>query len=236
MTRQAVRQIDRRAIEEFGIPGVVLMENAGRGAARVILDLLDDPAGSRVAIVCGAGNNGGDGFVIARHLHNEHVEVVTYLAVEPQRLAGDALVNYQIVRRMGLPIHPLIHPDRIAEAADVLRGSRVVVDALLGTGFSGQVRPPLDAVIAVINSLRGPKVVAVDVPSGLDCDTGRPSNATIRADVTVTFVAPKVGFAQPGANRYVGRIVVVDIGVPRELVPGRDRPRASGGCGASSAP
>jgi NAD(P)H-hydrate epimerase len=221
MTRQAVREVDRLAIEQYGIPGVILMENAGRGAAQAILGLLDDPGRSRVAIVCGAGNNGGDGFVIARHLHNAHVEVVIYLTVDPTRLTGDARVNYEIVRRMNLPIRPLTTPEQLGDAVEVLGRSHVIVDAILGTGFSGQVRPPLDAVIARINGLKGPKVVAVDLPSGLDCDTGSPSNATISADLTVTFVAPKAGFTQPAASPYVGRVVVVDIGVPRELVPGR---------------
>jgi NAD(P)H-hydrate epimerase len=221
MARQAVREVDRLAIKRYGIPGVILMENAGRGAAQAILGLLDDPGRSRVAIVCGAGNNGGDGFVIARHLHNAYVEVEIYLAVDPARLAGDAKVNYEIVRRMNLPIRPLGTLEQLTEAAEVLSNSDVVVDALLGTGFSGEVRPPLDAIIRRINRLQGPKVVAVDLPSGLDCDTGHPSDATIRADLTVTFVAPKAGFTQPAAVPYVGRVVVVDIGVPRELVPGR---------------
>jgi len=221
MTRQAVREVDRAAIEDFGIPGLVLMENAGRGAAQVVLRLLDDAASPRVAIVCGSGNNGGDGFVIARHLHNAHVAVVIYLAVDASRLAGDAQVNYEIARRMGLPIQPLVTEEDLSRAVDRMQHCQVIVDGLLGTGFTGQVRPPFDAVIRQINGLAGPKVVAVDVPSGLNCDTGKPSNATIRADVTVTFVAPKAGFARPGAADYVGRAVVVDIGAPRELIPGR---------------
>jgi len=221
MTRQAVREVDRAAIGDFGIPGLVLMENAGCGAAQAVLKLLDEPGSPSVAIVCGAGNNGGDGFVIARHLHNAHVAVVVYLAVDASRLAGDARVNYEIVRRMNLSIRPLVTEEDLASAVDEMQHCQVIVDGLLGTGFTGQVRPPFDAIIREINGLTGPKVVAVDVPSGLDCDTGEPGNATIRADVTVTFVAPKVGFTQPGAADYVGRIVVVDIGAPRELIPGR---------------
>ncbi len=221
MTRQTIREIDRIAIEQIGIPGVVLMENAGRGAARVVLELLDDPAAGRVAVVCGPGNNGGDGFVIARHLHNERVEVTVYLAVDASRLAGDARINYEIVRQMDLPIRPMLTAEQLEEGIASMRDCRVVVDALLGTGFAGQVRPPFDAIIRQVNGLTDPKIVAVDVPSGLDCDTGQPSNATVRADVTVTFVAPKVGFGEPAAADYVGRVVVVDIGAPRELVPGR---------------
>ncbi|MBN1345667.1 MAG: NAD(P)H-hydrate epimerase [Phycisphaerae bacterium] len=219
MTRQEVREVDRAAIEDYGIPGVVLMENAGRGAARVILTRLGDLTAERVAIVCGAGNNGGDGFVIARHLHNAGVQVTIYLAVDTERLKGDALINHDIVRKMSLPTTPLRTAEQIARATGDMRSCRVVVDALLGTGFTGDVRAPFDAIIRSINELDGPDVVAVDVPSGLDCDTGRTTNATVRADVTVTFVAPKVGMLVPEASGYVGEIVVVDIGAPRELVP-----------------
>lgn len=237
MTRQAVRDVDRIAIEDYGMPGMILMENAGRGAARTILDMLVDRESPRMAVICGAGNNGGDGFVIARHLYNEHVDVTLYLAVNGDRLKGDARVNYEIARRMKPPILPLVSQSDLDDAAGPLSDCDVIVDALLGTGFSGQVRSPFDAIIdqvnglagaktnslagAKTNGLAGAKVVAVDVPSGLDCDTGRPSNATIRADVTVTFVAPKVGFAGPQAADYVGRVVTVDIGVPRDIVPDR---------------
>jgi len=218
MSRQAIREVDRIAILEFGIPGIVLMENAGRGAAQVVLEMLKEPADSVVAIVCGAGNNGGDGFVIARHLHNAGVKVAVYLAVDPAKLGGDAKINCDIAHRMKLPIHPLLTPAQIEEGGAAMGRADVIVDAILGTGFSGQVRPPFDEIIRRVNALKGPKVVAVDLPSGLDCDTGQPSNATIRADVTVTFVAPKVGFGTPEAAEYVGRVVVVDIGDPRELV------------------
>ncbi len=221
MTRQAVRDVDRLATERFGIPGVILMENAGRGAALMIMKLLDYPPGARVSIVCGAGNNGGDGFVIARHLHNEHVEVVTYLTVDPVKLSGDARTNFEIAHRMDLPIHTLSAPEQLSEASRTWARSHVVVDAILGTGFSGRVRPPLDAVIHKINTLTGPKIVAIDLPSGLDCDTGLPDDATVRADLTLTFVAPKVGFSRPEALPHLGRVFVIDIGVPRELVPGK---------------
>lgn len=221
MTRQAVREIDRAAIEDYGMPGVILMENAGRGAAQAILEMLEDPASARVAVVCGAGNNGGDGFVIARHLYNQRVDVTLYLAVDGEKLKGDARVNHDIACRMGLPMRPLRSAEQLDDAAGHLSTCAVIVDALLGTGFSGSVRAPFDAIIERINDLRGPKVVAVDVPSGLDCDTGQPSNATVRADVTATFVAPKIGFSKPGAGDYVGRVVTIDIGVPRDLIPGR---------------
>jgi len=194
------------------------MENAGRHAAQATLQLLRDPAAARVAIVCGSGNNGGDGFVIARHLHNARVSVAILLACEPDRITGDARINYDIVKRMSLPIHRIQTAEQLAAQQVVLREADVVVDALLGTGFSGEPRPPLDAAIEAINAASQAKVVAVDVPSGLDCDTGRPSHPCVRADLTVTFVARKTGFDARAAREHLGRVIVADIGVPVELL------------------
>jgi NAD(P)H-hydrate epimerase len=230
LTREQVRRLDRLAIEELGIPGVVLMENAGRGCAEAILTYLREerrmkPGQSSVAVICGGGNNGGDGYVIARHLHNAGVSVTLYAAVDPGRLTGDALINATIVARMGLPMIVLEDEEDVRDMSPQWGRDQAIVDALLGTGFEGDVRPRMAAVIAKCNELRRESlvrysdnfVVAVDVPSGLDCDTGRPSNATLRADMTVTFVAPKVGFARPEAKEWLGRLVVVGIGTPPSL-------------------
>ncbi len=216
LTRAQVREVDRRAIEEYGIPGIVLMENAGRNAADAIRRRLRGRG--RVAIVCGRGNNGGDGFVIARHLANAGIEVELFLACDPERLSGDAATNHEIVRRMSLPGHPFDTADRIESLADRLAAAEVIVDAILGTGFSGDVRAPLDHAIDAVNTSHIKTIVAIDVPSGLDCDTGRPSNATIRAGATITFVARKPGFDAPGASDFTGEVHVVDIGAPATLV------------------
>jgi NAD(P)H-hydrate epimerase len=207
LTRHQVREIDRRAIDDFGVPGVVLMENAGRGAADVLLSL-----GVRgpVAICCGKGNNGGDGFVIARHLDNHGVAVRVLLFAQPADLTGAAAINLHVIERSGLPI--AVNPD-LAELAT----AEWIVDALFGTGLSGAVRPPFDQVINAVNA-SGQSVLAVDIPSGLDCDTGLSLGATVRASHTVTFVAEKVGFANPAAREYLGQVHVVDIGAPRILV------------------
>lgn len=237
LNRAQVRELDRRAIEEYGIPGLILMENAGRNAARAIRHILagmiGTPAGARAAIVCGGGNNAGDGFVIARHLMNVGVDVMLDLAVDPARLAGDAAVNYAIARRMGIPMRDIRDPAAIAAAGTRWKDCHVVVDALLGTGFSGAVRAPLDAVIRAINETRvaragdagsglssenaRPLIVAIDLPSGLDADTGTAGGVAVRADVTVTMAAAKIGFGAPTAADYTGRIVVVDIGAPSRL-------------------
>src|SRR5438045_1548148 len=141
LTREQAREVDRRAIEEFGIPGVVLMENAGRGAAELLRSL---GVHSRVVICCGKGNNGGDGFVIARHLANHGVAVHVLLFVAPDGLTGDAAVNYRIVAAMGLPL--AVHAGPALDLGAVRRelaDAEWVVDALFGTGLSGPVRPPL---------------------------------------------------------------------------------------------
>ncbi|HKQ46708.1 MAG TPA: NAD(P)H-hydrate epimerase [Phycisphaerae bacterium] len=216
MTRAQVREIDRRAIEEFGIPGIVLMENAGRGTAEFIMRTLR-PAGP-IGIVCGGGNNGGDGFVIARHLANAGLEIVLFLACDPARLKGDAAVNYGIVEKMKLRSYPFDSPEQVHAASPALHQSDVIVDAILGTGFSGSVRPPTNLAIEAINNAPRATIVAVDVPSGLDCDTGTPATPTVRAHHTVTFVARKIGFDSPGAKAYTGRVIVADIGASATLV------------------
>ena len=225
LNRQQVRQVDRLAVEELGIPGVVLMENAGREVAMAALDVLEGDlqvfAGdARVVILCGGGNNGGDGYVAARHLANHNAKVTAFAAVDPATLRGDAAIHYAIAAKMNL-VEPLFTEDQLLAAAQPLSEAHLIIDALLGTGFSGAVRPHLAAIIDTANAMkeRGALIVAVDVPSGFDCDTGTPSNAAIYADVTVTFVAPKTGFAQPQAELYVGRLTVGDIGAPLWLIP-----------------
>lgn len=217
LTRSQSRDVDRRAMEDYGISGVVLMENAGRNAAEIIRARWCADANATVAIVCGRGNNGGDGFVIARHLSNRGVNSQILLTAPPDSLEGDALTNYKIAHRMGLPMFPFASPDDIVSQRDRLARATVIVDAILGTGFRGDVRPPLVDAIQAIND-SGPPVVAIDVPSGLDCDTGEPSNATIRAAVTITFVAKKTGFREVLARDYLGEVHVADIGAPSQIV------------------
>ncbi len=214
LTRQQARLLDRRASEEFGIPSVVLMENAGRGVADTLQRL---GIAGPVVVACGKGNNAGDGFVVARHLDLRGYAVRVLLWAEPAELTGDAGVNYQIVAKSRIPLEvfgPRHDAERLRRA---LEGAGWVVDALLGTGAQGTPRPPLDAVIDSLNA-SGIPILAVDLPSGLDCDTGEPSAHTIRAAHTCTFVAPKAGFFQPRAAPYLGTIHVLDIGAPRALV------------------
>lgn len=210
LTRAQVREIDRLAIDEYHIPGVVLMENAARAVADAAAQMLGTSQAS-VGIVCGNGNNAGDGFAVARHLHN-HGTRVTIIDTS-HRLKGDARVMSLIAEAMGI--------ERVG-VQDALRvinphAADLVIDALFGTGLT---RPPEGEAAALIGLMneRGVPILAVDVPSGLDCDTGKPLGACVRAARTVTFVAEKAGFASPSAYAYTGRITVADIGSPRELI------------------
>lgn len=216
LTRAQVREVDRLAIEKYGIPGIVLMENASRNAADFVLDM--NRQLGPIAIVCGRGNNGGDGFAMARHLCNAGESVTLFLACDPKGLQGDALTNATIATNMEIPQRAFNSPDAIEAALPALHAAAIIIDAVLGTGFSGNARPPLDRVIEAINTAERAAIVAVDVPSGLDCDTGEPSNATVRANHTVTFVANKLGFLSRSAEDYTGNIHVADIGSPPELI------------------
>ena len=215
MSRDQVRDVDRRALEQFRMPSLLLMENAGRGAAQRLEQL---GVSGQVVICAGKGNNGGDGFVIARHLENHGHNVRVLLFSSPDGLEGDALTNYRILEAACTPL-AVISPDVQNTVPRVLAEADWIVDALLGTGTRGQVREPFSTAIRQINE-SGRKVLAVDLPSGLDCDTGEPLGCCVRADHTVTFVARKIGFDRPGAADLVGAVHVVDIGVPRAALAG----------------
>ncbi|MCK4850389.1 MAG: NAD(P)H-hydrate epimerase [Phycisphaerae bacterium] len=218
LSRDQVREVDRRAIDDYGIPGIVLMENASRGLAQVARQKLGHSVNPRVAIVTGTGNNAGDGFAVARHLHNAQCQPVVLIAGAERRIAGDARTNLEIIKRMSLCLKLLSQDQRgLAELADELQRAELVIDAIFGTGLSGQVRGFYKDVIERINSNSTP-VLAVDIPSGLDCDTGQPLGLAVRAQTTVTFVARKMGFDAPGADAYTGQVFVVDIGAPTELL------------------
>lgn len=257
LSREQVRLLDRWAVENYGMSGLVLMENAGRGAVDVLCRLEgcfaseeEPPAvpqkhhpgqgdsesppwdnkkawrqlrvrhrdfGGPVIICCGRGNNAGDGLVMARHLWLRGHAVRVFLWSKPEELSPDASANYAILQKTRFPVECFSaghDPERLAQA---LAEASWIVDALLGTGARGQPRPPLDAVIAQMNAA-GKPILAVDLPSGLDCQTGQAAEATIRAAVTCTFAAAKPGLLRPEAQPYVGHLVVLDIGTPPSLL------------------
>jgi len=212
LTRAQVRDLDRRAIHEYGVPGEVLMENAGRGAAELLISL---GVHGRVLICCGKGNNGGDGLVMARHLELRGVPARVLLFAKPEELVGEAAANYRILERAGLKNFRSLQD--FGSLPTELESAEWVVDALFGTGLTGAVRPPFDKIIAALSA--GPcRIFAVDIPSGLDCDTGAPLGATVKAHHTATFVAMKKGFLNSAAQQCLGQVHVIDIGAPRELV------------------
>ncbi|MCK4629447.1 MAG: NAD(P)H-hydrate epimerase [Sedimentisphaerales bacterium] len=214
LSREQARRCDRIAIERFEINGLVLMENAGAAAARLILSLPDDIASCRVCVVAGVGNNAGDGFVVARHLSNANVPVDVILCGDRERYKGDAGANLRIIERMALPIICLEPgpPDAAAVVQSHAASADIIVDAMLGTGAVGAPREPIRSAIEVINDLQK-TVVALDIPSGLDCDTGQPLEAAVCADHTVTFAAMKKGFQSPEAGKYTGTVTVASIGI-----------------------
>jgi NAD(P)H-hydrate epimerase len=215
LTRSQVRELDRRATAEFGVPSIVLMENAGRGAAELLLEL---GIKGRVVICCGKGNNGGDGLVIARHLDRRRVPVTVLLFAEPNEVVGDARINLDIVRAADLSVQVFPKPlPELGTIRSLLASADWVVDALFGTGLSGAIQNPLAEVVELINANRA-RVLAVDLPSGLDADTGDPLGPTVKAEHTATFVAYKLGFLSPVAYAWTGTIHVIDIGAPRKLV------------------
>ena len=214
MSRDEVRGFDSWAINTLRIPGVVLMENAGRGCAEVIVERLADIEGAKVCIFCGTGNNGGDGYVTARHLVNAGVKAGVVICGDKDRIKGDGRVNLEIIEQMDVSI------DRIDMTAGRIAGQvktfahrcDMLVDAIFGTGLKGDLGVEYAELIESINAQNIP-IVAVDIPSGLDCDAGGPLGVSIKAAVTVTFVAVKKGFTNPDAVNYTGDIFIASIGI-----------------------
>ena len=216
-SRDAIRRLDRHAIEDLGIPGTVLMENAGRQIAHAARDMIQGAADPKVLILAGRGNNGGDGFVVARHLAMDGVRADVVLPAPRDQVRGDAATNLDILERMGFEIRVLDGPAGgiVAQLKPLLGTADLVVDGLLGTGTRGEIRQPYADIIDAVNAAGRP-VLAIDIPSGMDCDTGRPLGPTIRATRTDTMAALKTGFEQPGAAAYTGEVILADIGVPLE--------------------
>jgi NAD(P)H-hydrate epimerase len=218
VTAEEMRAFDAVAINDFGIPGIVLMENAGRTTFEILATYLDDDLeGLKVSVVAGAGNNGGDGYVIARWLLNHGADVRTFLLAPRYKIRGDALTNLETLERMTSQIFPLRDEESMRDAFSVWRGSDVIVDAILGTGLNSEVRSPYREAIERINDAPGVKL-AVDLPSGLDADTGRVLGVAVMADITATYGFRKIGTAIPPGEDFCGLIEVVDISIPRRAI------------------
>lgn len=224
VTAAEMKALDTAAIEEYGIPGLILMENAGRQVVEVIRQVLGELREKVVTIFIGKGNNGGDGLVVARHLLNLGSEVKVLALANVDEITGDAAVNLQIWRKMGQKIYSLHHGDGINLVKLVLMNTDLIVDAVYGTGFKGEVGDKAGRIIEALNS-SGKPIVAVDIPSGLDADTGRAGGPCIQATHTVTFGLPKIGLILETGAGYTGRLHVVDISIPAGLVEKNAPPR-----------
>src|ERR1017187_1789532 len=212
LTAAEMREVDRRTIE-MGIPGIVLMENAGLRVVEFLVRRFAPLEAQRVVVLCGKGNNGGDGLVIARQIHTcfPRCGLIVVLCADPADLHGDARQNYAMLRACGCPLHTEIPP----EASD----TTLIVDALLGTGINGPATGIIEQTIRQINGyLPAAKVVAVDIPSGMSSDAGESGGKVARADYTVTFTAPKLGQVLPPNCDYTGELIVRPIGTPPELL------------------
>jgi NAD(P)H-hydrate epimerase len=211
-----MRAIDRKAIEEYGIPGLVLMENAGIRTVEIIEDILTGLGGKQVLILAGKGNNGGDGLVIARHLINAGIPASVFLLGKPEQLTPDARVNYQILERMKAPLYALQTEEDLNRLTLALLKANLLVDAIYGIGFKGNLNDFETQVVQLINWSRL-SVVAVDIASGVEADSGRVHGIAIQAAHTVTFGLPKLGqLLEPGRS-HTGALTVADISLPHDL-------------------
>jgi len=215
LSRSELRSLDAQA-EALGLPTLCLMENAGRGAAEVLRRLCGGPC--RVLVLCGPGNNGGDAAVLARHLDAWGFDLEILYLADPERLKGDALLHYQVLNQARL------NPEALAASDDpparleaALSRADWVVEGLLGTGLTRAPEGRIAEAIETIND-SGRPVLALDLPSGLDCDTGQPLGPTVHAAATATFAASKLGFHQAGASEFTGEVYLVEIGLPGLLL------------------
>jgi NAD(P)H-hydrate epimerase len=211
LSRDQVRRVDQIAIEDFSMPGIVLMENAGRGASEVIDRIAKE---GLIVILCGAGNNAGDGYVIARHLQLLGRSVRIVSIVDPDSLSGDAGINATIARKARIEIR---RAETSAKIEESIAESMTVVDALLGTGAQGPPRGLFAEAVRAANQHPGQRI-AIDLPTGLDCDTGLAHDPTFQAAHTITFVSRKLGFEKENADAYVGVVTEIGIGVPQCLL------------------
>lgn len=207
---QEIRALDKQVIEKIGMPGMVLMENAGLAVAQFLEAYLEN---EKVVICCGKGNNAGDGLVVARHLWNHGFDVEVLLFELPEYFSQDTRMNYHIAKNCHVPMHQV----KEGMAKNCLLVADWIVDALFGTGFQGGLKSPYLDIISTINQMDA-KVLSIDVPSGLNADTGQADGACVQADITLSFVGLKRGFLNPQAKPYLGELHVIDIGIPKILL------------------
>src|SRR3989442_3325855 len=219
-----MREADRRTIDEIGIPSLVLMENAGRQAVAAMEAMFPDLGERRVAVLCGRGNNGGDGFVVARTLTQRGVDVSVFLLGRVAEVRGDARTNLEILGRLGVTVVEVSDSQAWELHFSELSDCTLIVDAIFGTGLNAPVSGLIESVIADVNA-SGIPVVAIDLPSGLSADSAEPIGPSIEAGLTVTLAAPKLPLVLPPRELRAGDIVIAGIGLPNEVLASGDGPR-----------
>src|SRR3954454_8855699 len=219
-----MREADRRAIEDIGIPSLVLMENAGRQVVAAMEAVHVDLLERQVAVLCGRGNNGGDGFVVARTLAQRGVDVAVFLVGRVAEVRGDARVNLEILGRLGLTVVEVADSQAWELHFSEVSDCTLIVDAIFGTGLNAPVSGFIESVIADVNT-SGIPVVSIDLPSGLSADSAEPIGPSIEAGLTITIAAPKLPLVLPPGELRAGDIVIADIGIPAEVLDAVDGPR-----------
>jgi NAD(P)H-hydrate epimerase len=223
LNTEQMREADRRTIEDIGIPSIVLMENAGRQAVAAMEAAFEDLAASRVGVLCGRGNNGGDGFVIARTLLQRGVEASVFLFGSVAEVRGDARTNLEILGHIGLTVVEITNAQEWELNFSQLSECDLIVDAIVGTGFRGQLSGLLETVVADVNGL-GVPIVAIDLPTGLSADTHTVEGEAVEASMTVTLGAPKLPLVFPPADTHAGDLVIADIGIPDPVIDDLEGP------------
>ena len=223
LNTQQMREADRQTIDEVGIPSVVLMENAGRQAVAAMEAAFDDLSTSKVGVICGRGNNGGDGFVVARTLAQRGIEAMVFLLGSVAEIRGDARTNLEILGHIGLTVLEITNAQEWELHSTELSECELIVDAILGTGFHGQLSGLMETVVADLNGL-GVPIVAIDLPTGVSADSHEVAGEAIEASMTVTLAAPKLPLVLPPADAYGGDLVIADIGIPASVLDELDGP------------
>ena len=214
---EEMQALDRFTIEDFGLPGLILMENAGRGTAELILERFAPEAKRGVLVICGPGNNGGDGFVIARHLFQKGIPVKVLSLAQQEKFKADALVNFEVAADLGLIKGFILSENEVSLLDEALKDCALIVDAIFGTGLKREVKGRFAEVIRRINA-SGKPIVSVDIPSGLSADSGKPLGIAVKATLTATMALPKVGQVIYPGRTYVGELEIIDISMPQKII------------------
>lgn len=212
-----MKQLDRMTIEQYGIPGILLMENAGVAVFQEVVRYLQNLTGKKVAIICGRGNNGGDGFVVARHLFQHKAEAKVFIAGNPAVIGGDAKTNLEILKSLEVPIEVLSSEQSRSDLFDQLKEYDLIVDAIFGIGLDRSIDEFIQGIIEAINA-SGKSVISIDIPSGVNAANGCICSIAVKAEKTVVFQLPKLGNINYPGSDYTGEILIKNIGIPQKLI------------------